>query len=100
MNYGELKQAIQDYTVNSESTFVSHINDFIIASEDRVFSAIDLPQRWYATTVDPLVVNTSEYTVSADLGILDVLSVRVSEAATDQTGDVSYGPVRYLIQKE
>jgi len=100
MNYGELKQAIQDYTVNSEATFVTHINDFIIAAEDRIFGAIDLPQRWYSTTVTPLIVNTSEYTIDSTLGALDILSVRISEVDTGQESDVSFGPVRYLIQKD
>ena len=29
--YAELKTAIQDYTDNSETTFVNHLNDFIKA---------------------------------------------------------------------
>ena len=100
MNYGTLKQAIQDYCANSETSFVSHINDFILAAEDRIFGVIDLPQRWLSTTVQPLVVGTSEYTLSAALGVLDILSVRISEADTSQTSDVSFGPVRYLLQKD
>ena len=30
--YAQLKTAIQDYTDNSETTFVNHLNDFIKAS--------------------------------------------------------------------
>ena len=37
MDYSELNTAIQDYCQNSETTFVNHINDFIIAAEDKVF---------------------------------------------------------------
>tara|TARA_R110002126_G_scaffold156960_2_gene304385 strand:- start:208 stop:852 length:645 start_codon:yes stop_codon:yes gene_type:complete len=37
-----LKTAIQDYTDNSETSFVSHINDFIQASEEKIFKIADL----------------------------------------------------------
>ena len=34
-----LKTAIQDYTDNSESTFVTHLPDFIKASEEKILKA-------------------------------------------------------------
>ena len=37
-----LKTAIQDYTDNSESSFVSHIPDFIKSAEERIFKSVDL----------------------------------------------------------
>ena len=37
-----LKTAIQDYTDNSESTFVTHLPDFIKTTEDRILSTVDL----------------------------------------------------------
>ena len=37
-----LKTAIQDYTDNSESTFVTHLADFIKTTEDRILSTVDL----------------------------------------------------------
>lgn len=40
--YAQLKTAIQDYTENTESSFVTHLPDFIRASEDRVFKLVDL----------------------------------------------------------
>ena len=40
--YAQLKTAIQDYTDNSETTFVNHLNDFIKASEERIFKSVDL----------------------------------------------------------
>ncbi len=42
MNYGELKQAIQDYTENSETTFVSNLPLFIRASEERILNTVQL----------------------------------------------------------
>jgi hypothetical protein len=40
--YAQLKTAIQDYTENSETSFVTHLPDFIRASEDRIFKLVDL----------------------------------------------------------
>ena len=40
--FAQLKTAIQDYTDNSESSFVSHLSDFIKASEERIFKSVDL----------------------------------------------------------
>ena len=37
-----LKTAIQDYTDNNETVFVNHIDDFIKASEEKIFKSIDL----------------------------------------------------------
>jgi len=37
-----LKTAIQDYTDNSETTFVTHLPDFIKAAEEKIFKSIDL----------------------------------------------------------
>ena len=40
--FAQLKTAIQDYTDNSESTFVTHLPDFIKAAEEKIFKSIDL----------------------------------------------------------
>lgn len=40
--YAQLKTAIQDYTENSETSFVTHLPDFIRAAEDRIFKLVDL----------------------------------------------------------
>ena len=40
--FATLKTAIQDYTDNAETTFVNHLNDFIKASEERIFKTVDL----------------------------------------------------------
>tara|TARA_B100000586_G_scaffold270186_1_gene252474 strand:+ start:12485 stop:13204 length:720 start_codon:yes stop_codon:yes gene_type:complete len=96
MDYGSLKTAIQDYCQNAESTFVAHINDFIIAAEDKVFAAVELPSLWKSTTLVDLSVGVAEYAIGQ--GVVDILSVRIAEDATPSTAD--YGPVRYLIQKD
>ena len=37
-----LKTALQDYTDNAETSFVTHLPDFIKTTEDRIFNSIDL----------------------------------------------------------
>jgi len=38
-----LKSAIQDYTNNTESTFVSNLDEFIVNTEDRIQKLVELP---------------------------------------------------------
>jgi len=38
-----LKSAIQDYTNNTESTFVSNLDEFIVVTEDRIQKLVELP---------------------------------------------------------
>jgi hypothetical protein len=38
----QLKTAIQDYTDNSETSFVTHLPDFIKAAEEKIFKSVDL----------------------------------------------------------
>jgi len=40
--YDELKQAIQDYTENSETTFVTNLPVFIRAAEERILKSVQL----------------------------------------------------------
>ena len=40
--FAQLKTAIQDYTDNSETSFVNHLSDFIKAAEERIFKNVDL----------------------------------------------------------
>tara|TARA_Y100001973_G_C5174942_1_gene321300 strand:+ start:376 stop:1230 length:855 start_codon:yes stop_codon:yes gene_type:complete len=40
--YSTLKSAIKDYTENQETTFVSHLVDFVKTAEERIFKSVDL----------------------------------------------------------
>ena len=42
MNYGELKQAIADYTDNTETSFVNNLPLFIRAAEERILKNVQL----------------------------------------------------------
>jgi hypothetical protein len=43
MNYVQLYQAIQDYSENTESLFVSNIPRFVQEAEDRVYNSVQIP---------------------------------------------------------
>ena len=92
MDYTALVTAIQDYAQNDETTFVSHLNDFIITAEDRIFTRVQMPAFFKSTSGTNTVDGTSEYSVD---GMLDVFSIRVSETAGDADG-----PYRYLLKKD
>ena len=38
-----LKTAIQDYTNNTETTFVNNLDEFIVNTEDRIQKLVSLP---------------------------------------------------------
>lgn len=43
MNYTDLSQAIQDYTENTETLFVSNIPVFVKQAEQRIFNSVQFP---------------------------------------------------------
>jgi hypothetical protein len=72
--YAQLKTAIQDYTENTESSFVTHLPDFIRASEDRIFKLVDLEVfRKNATSTltssDPYLSVPTDYLSSFSLSL-------------------------------
>ena len=95
-----MKTAIQQYCQNSEASFVSNIDSFIISAEDKIFAAVDLPSKWKSEDSKMTVVDQSEYQL-AD-GTIDILSVRITEnvVASQSAPGVEFGPVRYLLQKD
>jgi len=43
MNYVQLYQAIQDYSENTESLFVSNISTFVREAEERIYNSVQIP---------------------------------------------------------
>ena len=78
MQYSELKQSIQDYTQNSEATFVSNIDNFIKAAEDKVFLITQMPSSRKSSLFYTEAGKTS---YELDPGIVDIRSVRMSQTA-------------------
>ena len=54
-----LKTAIQDYTDNSESTFVTHLPDFIKASEEKSLKSVDLD--YFRKNVTSTLTSSDQY---------------------------------------
>ena len=83
MNYSELVQAIQDYTQNEETSFVSNIPTFVQQAEERINRSIMLPElRKNATAA---TTNGNQYVARP----IDFLSV-FSFAVIDGSGDYNY----------
>ena len=83
MNYTELVAAIQDYTQNEETSFVSNIPTFVRQSEERLNRSIMVPE--LRKNVTALTSNGSVYLARP----ADFLSV-FSLAVIDSSGDYSF----------
>lgn len=60
-----LKSAIQDYTNNTESSFVSNLDEFIVVTEDRIQKLVELPI--FRKNVTATVTSGNQYlTMPAD----------------------------------
>jgi hypothetical protein len=89
MTYTELKQAIQDFASNYETSFVSHIDQFIKTTEHRIIADAQLPLEQNATTLST-AIGVSSIDVSGVTGYLSVDSIAVTVA----------GEYRYLYNKD
>jgi hypothetical protein len=72
--FAQLKTAIQEYTENTETAFVSNIDDFIRSTEDRIFYLVDLELfRKNATSAvsqnDPFLSLPTDFLASFSLSI-------------------------------
>ena len=75
-----LTTAIQDYTDNSESTFVTHLPDFIKAAEEKIFKSIDLDL--FKKNVTSAVSSSDQYlTVPTDY--LASFSLQITTAGSE-----------------
>lgn len=72
--YAQLKTAIQDYSENTESSFVTNLPVFIRAAEDRIFKLVDLElfrknATSSLTTSDPYLSVPTDYLASFSMSI-------------------------------
>lgn len=72
--FAELKTAIQDFTENTETTFVNNISRFIRTAEDRIFYMVDLEYfRKNATSAvtqnDPFLSLPTDFLASFSLSV-------------------------------
>jgi len=59
LTFTTLKSAIQDYTQNTETSFVSNLSTFIIQAEDRIIKSVELPN--FRKNVTANLTANSEY---------------------------------------
>tara|TARA_Y100001938_G_scaffold146646_1_gene225948 strand:+ start:973 stop:1617 length:645 start_codon:yes stop_codon:yes gene_type:complete len=82
-----LKQAIQDFTENDETTFVSNLNNFIINAEERILKLVDL---------DYFRKNVTASTTSGN----KFLALPDDYLATFSLSIVNSGSNEFLLQKD
>ena len=85
--FAQLKTAIQDYTDNSETTFVNHLNDFIKASEERIFKSVDLD--FFRKNVTSTLTSSDKF-----------LTVPTDYLASFSLQITTSGSERFLLQKD
>jgi hypothetical protein len=87
MNYTQLKQLIQDYTQNYETTFVADIPTFVEQAEQRIFNSIQFPSlrknvTGVLATNNPYLSCPSDFLSSYSLAIFQ----NVTPTATGTSG--------------
>ena len=102
MNYGELKQAVQDYTDNTETTFVNNIPLFIRAAEERILKSVQLQffrknatanatsgNQYLACPTDFLAPYSLSYTTAGDKVFLQFKDVNFVQEAFPDPADTA-----------
>lgn len=80
MNYTELSQAIQDYTENDETSFVSNIPTFVKQAEERIKRAVIIPE--LRKNVTTSFVSSDKY-LNTPSDFLAVFSIAVVNGSGD-----------------
>jgi hypothetical protein len=109
LTYAQLKQAIQDYTQNTETTFVSNLPLFIRFSEERILKTVQLSlfrknatttattgNQYLACPSDFLAPLSLSYTSSGDKNFVDFKDVTFLQ--TYNTDPTDTGLPRYYAQ--
>lgn len=76
MNYTELTAAIKAYTENTETTFVTHIPDFVRQCEERIYRTVQIPDlkknaSGTTTISNKYLAKPSDYLASFSLAVVD-----------------------------
>jgi len=79
--YAQLKTAIQDYTENTESTFVTHLPDFIKTTEERILKNVQLSL--FRKNVTGTMTDGNQY-LSAPSDFLAPFSLSLTSSSSKQ----------------
>ena len=77
MNYTNLVQAIKDYTENTETSFVSHIDEIIKQAEQRIYNEVQIPNLRKNSTgtttssISPYLQTPSDFLAPYSLAVLN-----------------------------
>jgi hypothetical protein len=76
MNYAALKQAIEDYTENYETSFIANIPVFVAQAEQRIYNMVQFPSlrknmTGVVSTTTPYLSAPSDYLATYSLAIVD-----------------------------
>ena len=79
MNYTELSQAIQDYCVNSETSFVDNIPTFVELAEQRIYNTVQIPairknQIGSLTATNKYLSLPSDWLATFSLAVIDPIT--------------------------
>ena len=85
--FATLKTAIQDYTDNAESTFVTNLPNFVKAAEDRIFEAVDL--EYFRKNVTSAMTASDQF-LSVPDDLLAVFSLQITTSGSEN----------FLLQKD
>jgi hypothetical protein len=89
--YATLTEAIQDYTQNSETTFVEYIPTFILQAEDRISKAVILPMNRKETAI---TITDGQNTATLPSDFLAPFELLMSVSGTYSS--VSYVDVSFI----
>lgn len=81
MTYTELRQLLLDFASNYETSFESHIPEFVQAAEQRIMEDAALPAQQRATTV-PTAIGVADVSLAAVPGYLSVDSLHIVVAGS------------------
>ena len=79
MTYSELKSLIQDYLQNTETSFVSNINNVIKQAEERILKTVKLPV--FRKNVSGNLSSGSEYLVTRGDEVVDEITPELFDMA-------------------
>ena len=88
MNYTQLKQAVQDYTENTETTFVNNLDTFIRQTEERIYRSVMIPE--LRKNVTGTLASGNKY-LARPTDFLSVFSIAVIDGS---------GNYQYLMDKD
>jgi hypothetical protein len=76
MNYAALKQAIEDYTENYETSFITNIPVFVAQAEQRIYNMVQFPSlrknmTGVVSTTTPYLSAPNDYLATYSLAVID-----------------------------